>query len=185
MKFGELVTVFSVLFLVTFSMGDGAPQWRPQGRFGKRLDQRFPSPWQQSKYTHNINFTLHLFKTYCSQKKIGIGFWSVYHLFTITVKIPFFNMFDHKLPIWEFNTSHTILKKKPVDCLLYSVVRFLKQKHLQYVYFIFFSLSFRHRQRRRRLSRFGRTDGRTGQQCGQYHQCVKESLCGEQRTGSF
>lgn len=26
-------------------------------------------------------------------------------------------------------------KKKPVDCLLYSVVRFLKQKHLQYVYF--------------------------------------------------
>lgn len=112
MKFGELVTVFSVLFLVTFSMGDGAPQWRPQGRFGKRLDQRFPSPWQQSKYTHNINFTLHLFKTYCSQKKIGIGFWSVYHLFTITVKIPFFNMFDHKLPIWEFNTSHTILKKK-------------------------------------------------------------------------
>nr|XP_011447715.2 uncharacterized protein LOC105342458 [Crassostrea gigas] len=47
MKFGELVTVFSVLFLVTFSMGDGAPQWRPQGRFGKRLDQRFPSPWQQ------------------------------------------------------------------------------------------------------------------------------------------
>lgn len=61
MKFGELVTVFSVLFLVTFSMGDGAPQWRPQGRFGKRLDQRFPSPWQQSKYTHNINFTLHLF----------------------------------------------------------------------------------------------------------------------------
>lgn len=140
MKFGELVTVFSVLFLVTFSMGDGAPQWRPQGRFGKRLDQRFPSPWQQSKYTHNINFTLHLFKTYCSQKKIGIGFWSVYHLFTITVKIPFFNMFDHKLPIWEFNTSHTILKKKTVDCLLYSVVRFLKQKHLQYVYIFFFLL---------------------------------------------
>ncbi|XP_062610999.1 uncharacterized protein LOC134272850 [Saccostrea cucullata] len=46
MKLAELVTVFSVLFLVTFSMGDGAPQWRPQGRFGKRLDQRFPSSWQ-------------------------------------------------------------------------------------------------------------------------------------------
>jgi hypothetical protein len=50
MKLAEIVTVFSVLFLVTFSMGDGAPQWRPQGRFGKRLDQRFPSSWQPGKF---------------------------------------------------------------------------------------------------------------------------------------
>lgn len=142
MKFGELVTVFSVLFLVTFSMGDGAPQWRPQGRFGKRLDQRFPSPWQQSKYTHNINFTLHLFKTYCSQKKIGIGFWSVYHLFTITVKIPFFNMFDHKLPIWEFNTSHTILKKNPLIAFCILLLDFWNRNICNmYIYIIFLLVS--------------------------------------------
>nr|XP_022307301.1 uncharacterized protein LOC111113361 [Crassostrea virginica] len=47
MRLSELITVLSLIFLVTFSLGDGAPQWRPQGRFGKRLDQRFPSSWQQ------------------------------------------------------------------------------------------------------------------------------------------
>lgn len=112
MKFGELVTVFSVLFLVTFSMGDGAPQWRPQGRFGKRLDQRFPSPWQQSKYAHNINFTLHLFRI-VQKRKLELVFDQFYRYFTIIVKITFrfLNLFDHKLP--SLRTLHMrYLKKK-------------------------------------------------------------------------
>ncbi|VDI04153.1 uncharacterized protein LOC143062353 isoform X2 [Mytilus galloprovincialis] len=46
MKLAEIITIFSVVFLVTIATGNGAPQWRPQGRFGKRLDQRFPSSWQ-------------------------------------------------------------------------------------------------------------------------------------------
>ncbi|XP_069121910.1 uncharacterized protein [Argopecten irradians] len=47
MKLAEIITVLSVVFLVTFSMGQGAPQWRPQGRFGKRGDMRqYPVSWQ-------------------------------------------------------------------------------------------------------------------------------------------
>ncbi|KAK6181848.1 hypothetical protein SNE40_009628 [Patella caerulea] len=32
-----ILCVMAVL-LVTFTVGNGAPQWRPQGRFGKRID---------------------------------------------------------------------------------------------------------------------------------------------------
>ncbi|KAJ8307223.1 hypothetical protein KUTeg_015307 [Tegillarca granosa] len=46
MKLAEIITILSVIFLVTFTTGDGAPQWRPQGRFGKRLDQRFANSWE-------------------------------------------------------------------------------------------------------------------------------------------
>lgn len=125
MKFGELVTVFSVLFLVTFSMGDGAPQWRPQGRFGKRLDQRFPSPWQQSKYAHNINFTLHLFRI-VRKRKLELVSDQFYRYFTIIVKITFrfpftwmqvVNLFDHKLP--SLRTLHMRYLKKKKRWLLF------------------------------------------------------------------
>ncbi|KAL3836300.1 hypothetical protein ACJMK2_021737 [Sinanodonta woodiana] len=37
MKTAELVTALAVVFLVTLTIGEGAPQWRPQGRFGKRF----------------------------------------------------------------------------------------------------------------------------------------------------
>ncbi|KAK3588385.1 hypothetical protein CHS0354_024276 [Potamilus streckersoni] len=38
MKTAELVTALAVIFLVTLTIGEGAPQWRPQGRFGKRYN---------------------------------------------------------------------------------------------------------------------------------------------------
>lgn len=37
MKAVETLLIFVCVFLVTWSAGDGAPQWRPQGRFGKRF----------------------------------------------------------------------------------------------------------------------------------------------------
>ncbi|XP_052244826.1 uncharacterized protein LOC127853972 isoform X2 [Dreissena polymorpha] len=37
MKVAETLSIFACIFLVTWSAGDGAPQWRPQGRFGKRF----------------------------------------------------------------------------------------------------------------------------------------------------
>ncbi|XP_033732362.1 uncharacterized protein LOC117321870 isoform X2 [Pecten maximus] len=47
MKLAEIITVLSVVLFVTFIVGDGAPQWRPQGRFGKRGDLRqYPVSWQ-------------------------------------------------------------------------------------------------------------------------------------------
>nr|AXN93501.1 luqin [Mizuhopecten yessoensis] len=47
MKLAEIITVLCVVFFVTLTVGDGAPQWRPQGRFGKRGDQRqYPLSWQ-------------------------------------------------------------------------------------------------------------------------------------------
>lgn len=55
MKLAELITIFSVVFFVTIATGNGAPQWRPQGRFGKRLDQRFPSSWQLGNGDKNID----------------------------------------------------------------------------------------------------------------------------------
>lgn len=55
MKLAELITIFSVVFLVTIATGNGAPQWRPQGRFGKRLDQRLPSSWQLGNSEKNID----------------------------------------------------------------------------------------------------------------------------------
>lgn len=136
MKFGELVTVFSVLFLVTFSMGDGAPQWRPQGRFGKRLDQRFPSPWQQSKYAHNINFTLHLFRI-VQKRKLELVFDQFYRYFTIIVKITFrfLNLFDHKLP--SLRTLHMrYLKKKPMITFCILVLSFWS-RNIGIIYFVF------------------------------------------------
>ncbi|KAL5010626.1 hypothetical protein ScPMuIL_012931 [Solemya velum] len=46
MRLAEVISVFTAVFLITFTIGDGAPQWRPQGRFGKRLDLRYPATWQ-------------------------------------------------------------------------------------------------------------------------------------------
>ncbi|XP_045208511.2 uncharacterized protein LOC123560380 isoform X1 [Mercenaria mercenaria] len=37
MKAVETLSIFICIFLITWSAGDGAPQWRPQGRFGKRF----------------------------------------------------------------------------------------------------------------------------------------------------
>lgn len=37
MKAVETLSIFVCIFLITWSAGDGAPQWRPQGRFGKRF----------------------------------------------------------------------------------------------------------------------------------------------------
>ncbi|XP_052803018.1 uncharacterized protein LOC128233397 [Mya arenaria] len=37
MKTVETLSIFVAIILVTWSSGDGAPQWRPQGRFGKRF----------------------------------------------------------------------------------------------------------------------------------------------------
>lgn len=37
MKAVETLSIFVCVFLITWSAGDGAPQWRPQGRFGKRF----------------------------------------------------------------------------------------------------------------------------------------------------
>lgn len=40
MKAVEVLAVFATIFLVNLSVGNGAPQWRPQGRFGKRYSAR-------------------------------------------------------------------------------------------------------------------------------------------------
>ena len=40
MKAVEVLSVFAAIFLVNLSLGNGAPQWRPQGRFGKRFNTR-------------------------------------------------------------------------------------------------------------------------------------------------
>ncbi|KAK3105796.1 hypothetical protein FSP39_005883, partial [Pinctada imbricata] len=45
MKLVQVISIFTVIFMVTITTGDGAPQWRPQGRFGKRQDQRISSSW--------------------------------------------------------------------------------------------------------------------------------------------
>ncbi|KAL4229409.1 hypothetical protein ACF0H5_012447 [Mactra antiquata] len=37
MKAVETISIFVCVFLITWSTGDTAPQWRPQGRFGKRF----------------------------------------------------------------------------------------------------------------------------------------------------
>jgi hypothetical protein len=73
MKLAELITIFSVVFFVTIATGNGAPQWRPQGRFGKRLDQRFPSSWQLGKlylkFRKNSRYQI-----YCARRVSGIIF---------------------------------------------------------------------------------------------------------------
>ena len=40
MKAVEVLSIFAAIFLVNLSLGNGAPQWRPQGRFGKRYGVR-------------------------------------------------------------------------------------------------------------------------------------------------
>lgn len=40
MKAVEVLSIFAAIFLVNLSLGNGAPQWRPQGRFGKRYSVR-------------------------------------------------------------------------------------------------------------------------------------------------
>ncbi|XP_041372217.1 uncharacterized protein LOC121385561 isoform X2 [Gigantopelta aegis] len=41
MKLAGVLCVMTVL-VVSLRTGDGAPQWRPQGRFGKRLEPAMP-----------------------------------------------------------------------------------------------------------------------------------------------
>ena len=40
MKAVEVLSIFAAIFLFNLSLGNGAPQWRPQGRFGKRYGVR-------------------------------------------------------------------------------------------------------------------------------------------------
>ncbi|ESP02754.1 hypothetical protein LOTGIDRAFT_156700 [Lottia gigantea] len=38
MKLSEMIMCIMAVLLVTITLGNGAPQWRPQGRFGKRVN---------------------------------------------------------------------------------------------------------------------------------------------------
>lgn len=61
MKTVEVISIFLCMFLVFWTAGDGAPQWRPQGRFGKRFSNaEFISALRTAPVEHEQTEPLYL-----------------------------------------------------------------------------------------------------------------------------
>ncbi|XP_046331200.1 abdominal ganglion neuropeptides L5-67-like isoform X1 [Haliotis cracherodii] len=53
MKLAEIVLCITTVLLLTFTTGNGAPQWRPQGRFGKRVQNNLPLLINEDSSNHS------------------------------------------------------------------------------------------------------------------------------------